>query len=450
MTMQEGATKILVVDDEPDIREVVKEILTDEGYQVSTVHDADAARSAVRLSQFNAILLDIWMPGDDGVSLLKEWREAGLETPVIMMSGHGTVETAVEATLYGAYDYLEKPVSMGRLLVAIRNAVESRKVAFNIGRKEVAKSKLIGSSESIQQVNRQIKNVAKFSNNLMIVGEPGAGKKFVANLVHLQGGKQPANFVMLDVPGDTGIDEMLEQMIGLGAEATVLVSDIHGFNSQLQLRLISLLNRVDEHLAAAPGEGLARMIVTSIPGITAAVSDAYFRSDLFHRLRDTVIELPPLRKRPEDIPELVGYFTDHLSQAEGLPYKRISTSALNRLRNHSWSGNVEELQNVIRQALINATNDVISTADLNPFLVEFHVPEYQPPQADGAKFERFDVPIREAREQFERDYLIHNLRNCSSYKEMQQRTGMDRTNLYRKLKKYKIDITPGSGETADK
>ncbi len=451
MSMQEETLRILVVDDEPDIREVVKEILSDEGYQVTTVHDADAARSAVRLTQFSAILLDIWMPGDDGVTLLKEWRESGLDTPVIMMSGHGTVETAVEATVYGAYDYLEKPVSMGRLLVAIRNAVSSRQsTPFRAARKEIVKSKLVGSSAAIANVMRQVKNIARHPTTVMIIGEPGSGKKFVANLIHAQAEKDPSKFVIFDLLGNASIDEMIAQMQELGVDGTVVIPDMHGFNGQLQVRLTSLLNRLEQIQKSAGESVLPRMIVTATPGIATAVKNAYFRSDLFHRLRDSVIELPALRDRPEDIPELVGFFTDHFSQVDRLPYRRMSTSALNRLRNHSWSGNVEELQNVIRQALMNTSNDVISTADLNPLLAEFDIPAYNPPESSSNDDLRFDLPIREAREQFEREYLIYNLRSCASYKEMQARTGMDRTNLYRKLKKYEIDIAPGSAEQAEK
>ncbi len=445
--MQTSKSNILIVDDEPDIRSTINEILLDEGYQVAVAHDADTARSAVRLQEFDAILLDIWMPGDDGVSLLKEWRDSGLDTPVVMMSGHGTVETAVEATRYGAYDYLEKPISLGRLLVAIRNAVSSQTSVFEQQQvKEPIRSRIVGSSDAIKNVMKQLKNLATLTGTIMIQGEAGSGKKFFARTIHEEAGKDPEKFIIVDLNTDIDIDEIAATMAALGTQGTVLIPDIHGFNSQAQLQLVSLLNRAERLRQSSQAKITARLIVTTTPGIVEAVNRAYFRSDLFYRLRDLVIVVPPLRDHPEDIPELVGYFTDQFSRVDQLPYKRISTSALNRLKNHTWMGNVMELRSVIRQVLVNSTEDVISASDLLLYLLDVGAPQFIPPETSAIEKQQFNVQIREAREQFERDYLIHNLRQCSNYKEMQERTGMDRTNLYRKMKKYDIDISPGGGE----
>lgn len=442
-------SKILVVDDEKDIRDVVVDILTEENYVVETAHDADSARTAVRMSTFDAVLLDIWMPGDDGVSVLKQWGEESFATPVIIMSGHGTTDTVVEATKYGAFDYIEKPLSMQRLLISIRNAVTNRDSGVETKRSKPAKSRIVGSSAAVKLLQKQIKEVAALSGNVMILGAPGTGKKTVAKMIHEQAGHPPGSLEMIDLPGGVGINDALRRMKKLGASGMILLPDIHAYTSQCQLRLLSLLNRVDEHVRQHEDKPVARLAVTAGSGITTAIRGAYFRVDLFHRLRHSVIAVPALSERPQDIPELVGYFADQFSREDSLPYRRFSTAALNRLRNHAWTGNITELQTVLRQTLARSADEVIETHDFEPYLLDIETPEFQPPPIDEAELKQFDMPIREAREQFERDYLIYNLRTSATYKEMQERTGMDRTNLYRKLKKYEIDLSPGASEAKE-
>ena len=451
--MAGGQNRILVVDDEKDIRNLLYEMLTDVGYRVEVVHDAVAARTAVRLNQFDLILLDIWMPGVDGVSLLKDWRSLGLDTPVVMLSGHGTIQTAVEATQLGAYDYLEKPARRERILLTVRNALLDRtKTSILPVAKPDSSSRytLIGSSRRIQDLRTQIKDISATDSNVLIVGEPGTGKKLVARQIHDSRNHSGDAYVVVNMLGAAKFDFSASHFIENARDGTLVIPDIHASDAITQVKILGLLNQQTSESREEGGSSAPRWVVTAAPSIVKAVENGRFRADLYYRLSELVVHVPALREYAEDIPELVGFFTDLLSHKEVLPYKQVTTSALNSLRNHSWGGNIRELKSVLRQSLAIGSNDSITGADIDPLLVSIRSPDSPPAvEATSDWNAGFDLPLREAREQFEREYLLHNLKQCDSYVALSKKTGLHRTSLFRKLRDYGIEVTPGSEFATD-
>lgn len=440
--------RILIVDDEPDIRHMIGETLSDEGYRVTAVHDANAARTAARLDPYDAIILDIWMPGDDGITLLKEWREKEFKTPVVMLSAHGSVETAMEATRYGAFDYLEKPISTGRLLVSIRNALGiTATLTEEVGRKDVPGAVLVGSSNVIQELRRHIKRIAGVTGRVLITGEYGSGKKLIARLVHNQEDKAPESMVIVDMLNYPRMELNAEKLINMAKGGTLLFPDIHMYGGDKQSRMLGMLNQIHGYEDTDVAVDMPRLIATTDVSISDMMDNAQFRPELYFALNHLEIQVPALRNHPEDIRELVGHFTDIFSVSDRIPYKRIETATLNRFRNHSWPGNVLELQNVLRQTLLTGTGDRINSEDVEQLLREIEVPS--PLMMDhrtlsGSAGDYFERPIREARELFEREYLLFNLKHSDSFTEMSERTGIHRSTLFRKLKDHGIKVEPGS------
>lgn len=444
--MNLGKNRILVVDDERDIRELIADILGDYDYAVTTVHDAAAARSAVRLNQFDAILLDIWLPGTDGITLLKEWSDRGdFDTPVIMMSAHGTVQTAVEAVRLGAYDYLEKPVSAGRLEITVKNAVRVGTIKSGPTEASVANSQdlqLVGSSKIMRSLHQQIEVVSSVTSNVLIVGEPGSGKRTVARMIHDAQNADGSPFVVLDWLSVDDDDRTISELIAEANGGTLLIPDLHVYDGHRQNKLLGMINTRSELSEQADSRAMPRLIATVADSVYSAVENGQFRREILNRLGDMKVEVPALRHYSEDMPELVGYLTDRLSQTENLRYKQFSTAALNRLRNHTWSGNLSELITVLRQALVEGDNETIIDTDIEPLLTEPSIPQnHSVTHSDDEYY--FELPFREARAQFERDYLLRNLRRFKSYTELAQMTGLHRTSLFRKLKEHGIEVTPG-------
>lgn len=438
--------RILVVDDERDIRELIADILSDYDYAVTTVHDAAAARSAVRLNHFDAILLDIWLPGTDGITLLKEWSDRGdFDTPVIMMSAHGTVQTAVEAVRLGAYDYLEKPVSAGRLEITVKNAMRTGTVKSSpveagvVNKREL---QLVGSSKIMRSLRQQIEVVASVSSNVLIVGEPGSGKRTLARMIHDAQSADGAPFIMLDWLLTDDDSRPISDLLSEASGGTLLIPDLHVYDGHRQNIILGMINTRSEMSAQADSPVMPRLIATVADSVYSAVENGQFRREILNRLGEMSVEVPALRQYSEDMPELVGYLTDLLSQTENLRYKQFSTAALNRLRNHTWTGNLSELITVLRQALVEGDNETIVDTDIEPLLTERAVPQIHTVHRSEDEY-YFALPFREARAQFERTYLLRNLRRFKSYTELAQMTGLHRTSLFRKLREHGIEVTPG-------
>ena len=443
---------ILIVDDEPDICTLVKEILEDEGYEVSAAENAEQAREARRARRPDLTLLDIWMPDTDGISLLKEWASNSSEnTPVIMMSGHGTVETAVEATRLGAYDFLEKPLSMAKLLLTVKNALETAQLKQeNIGlrRESGTVTEPIGRSPIMQNLREQVKRIAQHDTSVLLLGESGSGKEVYARYLHHSSNRRDGPFVRVPIAGLANANSAAElfgvedgEQVHFGSleqanGGTLFLEDIIDMDLGVQARLLSALThqsfmRVD---GVAPVSINVRIIAATSHDPGKAVEEGTLREDLYYHLNVVPLEIPPLRSHRDDIPELLNYYIDQFATTEGLPYRRFTVGAQNRLRNYSWPGNIRELKNVVHRLLILGSGANIDQEEIDLSIGEIREKGESdiPPE--------FDLPLKEAREQFERSYLEHQLRETGgSMSKMAKRVGLERTHLYRKIRALGIE-----------
>ena len=445
---------ILVVDDEPDIRSLVQDILEDEGYTVTTAEDGEAARRARRTRRPDLILLDIWMEDVDGISLLREWSEnGGLPCPVVMMSGHGTVETAVEATRLGAYDFIEKPISLAKLLLTIERAFQNvRLQQENIDLRGQALPVIepVGRSAAMEKLREQARKIAQSKSWVLISGEAGAGKTTFARYIHDQSPRRDGPFVEIAVGSITGENSAAELFGHEEGEAvhygrleqanggTLCIGDIAEMDLQTQARLLSVFqtNSFKRVAGSEDVEVDLRIIATTHRNLEEEVTAGRFRDDLFYHLNVVPMHIPALRDHPEDVHDLLNYYVDYLVSHEHLSYRHFSFAAQNRLRSHDWPGNIRELRNLVQRLLILGSSEEI---DLDE--VEQAISSQQLPAAAGEMPTMpYDLPLREAREQFEHNYLLHQLREVGgSVGKLAKRVGMERTHLYRKLKALGID-----------
>ena len=454
---------ILVVDDEPDIRSLLQEILKDEGYEVDVAENGAAARHARRTRRPDLVLLDIWMPDIDGISLLKEWTEEGpLTYPVIMMSGHGTVETAVEATRLGAYDFIEKPLSLAKLLVTVERALEAYNLyRENIGLRRQAQpvNEPVGRSNVMQQLREQIKRVAQHDTTVLISGEPGSGKGVMARYLHAVSPRRDGPFVDIGIASLLGDNPAVELFgneedgkvhYGLLEQAnggTLFLDDIGDMDGTIQARLLGALETGSYHRVGAtePVKIDVRIIAATRYDLTQRVKEGVFRNDLYYHLNVVPLRVPPLRERTEDVPDLLTFYVDFFVGQENLPYRSFSVAAQNRLRNYVWPGNVRELKNLVQRLLIVGVGDDIDAPEVEAALgVVRAAAQAQTP----AVVPDVDLPLREARENFERRYFMELLaRLDSNINQVAHHSGIERTHLYRKLRA--LGIEPKSGARRD-
>jgi len=450
-----SATHILVVDDEPDIRETVQDILEDEGYTVSGAENGEAARRGLRERRPDLMLLDIWMPDLDGISLLKEWAEdEGLPCPVIMMSGHGTVETAVEATRLGAYDFLEKPLSMAKLLLTVERAMEADKLEReNIGlrRRAPLVHEPAGRSSAMQRLREQVKRIAQHDTWVLITGEAGAGRETFARFLHSQSARKERPFVDLGVSAIARGNAALELFgseegghvhygsLEQAAGGTLLLDEVADMDLEAQGQLLGALD-TGSFLRVGGSEPVAidvRIIAATQRDLKEEVRAGNFREDLFYHLNVVPLHIPPLREHAEDIPDLLNYYVDYFATHEKLPYRHFSVGAQNYLRNYNWSGNIRELKNLVQRMLILGAGDEITLTEVETALGSTPPVPTQP--LDGLV--SFDQPLRQAREQFEKAYLEYQLdKHVGNVSKMAKEAGMERTHLYRKLRSLGIEI----------
>jgi DNA-binding NtrC family response regulator len=435
---------ILIVDDESNIRELLEEILSEEGYEVATAEDADSARGAYAAQSFDLVLLDIWMPDVDGITLLREWAEAGDLAPVVMMSGHGTVDTAVEATRLGAIDYLEKPVSLAKLLRTVDMALAHRQVPAR--KRSLLPSMVapVGKSETMKALRDQVMKIARHDVHTLITGEPGSGREAFARYLASLSSRASEPFIevtgsSLDksdgrgrLLGEPGVPGALEQAQG----GTLFINDLADMSPEAQQLMLSIIEDGRFRCAGAVTDSTLdiRILASAPPGFEQETQD--FRRALLSHLSVVVIRVPPLREYSEDVRGLLRYYVDMLVDAENLPFRRFSVAAQNRLRNYPWPGNMGELRNMVGRLLMLGSEEEISLEEVEAELsTEARETELLVQQ------DLLAMPLREAREQFERAYLQQQLMLCGGkVGQLAKRVGMERTHLYRKLRSLGVDF----------
>ncbi|MCW8924983.1 MAG: sigma-54 dependent transcriptional regulator [Xanthomonadales bacterium] len=445
--------QILVVDDEPDIRQLVQEILEDEGYVVHVAKDGESARLIYAQQKPDLVLLDIWMPDIDGISLLKEWSApGGLDAEVVIMSGHGTLETAVEATRLGAFDFVQKPLSLAKLLATVRKALETRpqeKPAEAIGPPKPTAEPL-GHSQVMQSLRNNAKQAANSASPVMITGESGSGRATLARYIH-QLSQATGELVMLDHGQANGEDayrylfgsaqngDTSSGLLDRASGGVLFIPKLH----KLSAKTLDLLDNALEANGYTPQGGTGvkpldcRIICSAADNLEQLVKDGKVPGPLYFRLNVLPLKVPALRDRPEDIPELIRYFSDWFPNQDNLPYRSFSVSVQNRMRNHSWPGNVRELRNLVQRLLILGGETEVSPQEIDDCLSQSAA---SIETADTEREGMFELPLREAREQFERDYLTYQLKKAGgSVGKLSESVGMERTHLYRKLRSLGID-----------
>ncbi|WP_019197140.1 sigma-54-dependent transcriptional regulator [Afipia birgiae] len=450
------ANDILIVDDEADIRDLVAGILDDEGFKTRTARDSDSALAEISGRRPNLIFLDIWLQGSrlDGLQLLEQIKLEHPEVPVVMISGHGNIETAVAAIKRGAYDFIEKPFKADRLILVANRALETSRLKREVRElKQHAPSSgtLVGRSPCMNQLRQTIDRAAKANSRIMIVGPSGGGKELAARTLHATSSRADGPFVVINAAAITP-ERMEVELFGIelsdgetgrkpGAleEAhggTLFIDEIADMPRETQNRILRVL--VDQTFQRAGGTTKVsvdvRIVSSTARNLEAEIAEGKFREDLYHRLSVVPIRVPPLSERREDIPDLVEYFMDQISSATGLPKRRIGEDAMAVLQSHVWPGNVRQLRNNVERVMILAGGDADAaiTADMLPQDVGSMIPA-MPTGNNGEHI--MGLPLREAREVFERDYLIAQISRFSgNISRTAEFVGMERSALHRKLK----------------
>jgi two-component system nitrogen regulation response regulator NtrX len=445
---------ILIVDDERAIQKALRGVLEDEGYRVSVAGSAQEALTRLQDEGPDLVFLDIWMPGADGLEALAEFKRIRPETAVVMISGHGTIETAVKATKLGAYDFIEKPLSLEKILLAATRALdhgrlerENRDLREQLGREQ----RIVGKSRGIEELRQQIAIAAPSNGRVLIHGENGVGKELVARAIHAQSARRDGPFVEVNcaaIPEElieselfghergafTGAVSRRRGKFELADGGTLFLDEVGDMSVKTQAKVLRVLEeqafervggketlRVDVRVLAASNQNLPDLI-----------AQARFREDLFYRLSVIPIEVPSLRQRTEDIPLLVEHFVKLFSGENAKHPKTISVEALAYFLSYDWPGNVRELRNMVERLVIMTPGDVIGPDALPPPL------RPRDPVASAEDTQR-EKTLKEARETFERAYILGELRAHEwNMTRTAERLGIERSHLYRKLKMYSI------------
>ena len=451
---------ILIIDDEKDIRTALTGILEDEGYQVLSAKSGVEGIECARQELPDLILLDIWMPGMDGLETLEELKKRLPQVTVIMISGHGTIETAVRATKLGAFDFIEKPLSLEKVLISVANALQLQKLKMEnaeLKRSASADYELIGESPSIVTVREQIRRVALTSASVLISGENGSGKELIACSIHCNSPRRERPFITIHcsaIPEELIESELFGHEKGafIGATShrkgrfdqadggTLFLDDIGELPLGTQLKILRFIH--DHSFERVGGirriTADIRIVAATTRSLEQDMAAGKFSTDLYYQLSTIPFLAPALRERLEDIGPLVQHFVAQFFRREGGEAKAFLPDTLDKLRQYSWPGNLRELKNVIERILIVAPGRVISTEDI-PNLSGDQLSGTLPrPPLEGALSRS---ALRDAREDFEREFIIHKLEeNDWNISRTAEQIELERSNLHRKIKSYGIDV----------
>ncbi|MBN2644096.1 MAG: sigma-54-dependent Fis family transcriptional regulator [Desulfuromonadaceae bacterium] len=450
--------QILIVDDEKSIRTSLTGILQDEGFQISAAEDGASALTALADEKPDLVLLDIWMPGMDGLETLKQIRTQYDDLQVIMMSGHATIETAVMATKLGAYDFIEKPLSFEKLLVCIQNALKVRQLVAenkNLRARILQDHDIIGTSNTIQDLKKQISIAAPTSGWVLITGENGTGKELVARAIHNQSRRAEKPFIEVNcaaIPEDlieselfghekgafTGATSKRKGKFDLAHEGTLFLDEIGDMSLKTQAKVLRILQ---EHKFERVGgektiEVDVRVIAATNKDLETEIKSGAFREDLFYRLNVLPFHVPPLRERKDDIHLLATHFLDAYCKKENAEPKQITPAALSALTHYNWPGNVRELKNLIERLVIMTTDPVI---DVQALPTELKAENHTAKHHDSCQA-LSQATFKEAKEAFEKEYLYRKLvENDWNISRTAEEIGLERSNLHRKIKALELD-----------
>lgn len=446
-------TRILIVDDESPIREVLAATLKDEGYQVVTAPDGESGLRAMRDHRPDLVFLDIWMPGSlDGLEVLKIAREQFPQIDFVMISGHGTIETAVKATKLGAWDFIEKPLSMDKILIIISNLLQyqteraEKEALLNKLRRNIA---IIGESPAMVSLKQMIARVSPTQSWVLLLGENGAGKELVAQNIHYLSPRASRPFVEV-VCSNLAEDLVEAELFGFekgafaGAEktqkgrfemaqgGTLFLDDVADLSAKAQERLLRVLQE-RKFQRVGGGEFISvdvRVIAASEKDLESEVQAGRFREDLYHRLNVVTLKVPPLRDHNEDIPALTKHFSDQVAKVGGFNYKQFSIQALEAMVGYTWTGNVRELKNFVERVYILTPGDFIDLHDVR----------FAGLSVGTATQIADHLNFRDARAQFEKEYLVRKINeNSGNISRTAEVIGLERSYLHRKIKTYGID-----------
>jgi two-component system nitrogen regulation response regulator NtrX len=454
---------ILIVDDEADIRDLIADVLRDEGHGPRIAHDADSAFAAIELSPPDLIVLDIWLQGSrmDGIEILKSVKRDNPGIPVVIISGHGNIEVAVAAVQQGAYDFIEKPFNMDQLIVVVERALEASRLRRENARFRAAEAhacNLVGSSSVMNALRNKLQRVARGGSRVLLTGGPGTGKEVAARYIHRHSERREKPFVVVNA-ASIEADRMEEVLFGRefpdrpvlpgvferAHGGTLFIDEVGDMPMGTQSKILRVL--VDQAFTRLGGSSTVRVDVRVISAsnrdLQREIREGRFREDLFHRLNVVPIEVPPLARRREDIPELAALFLEMFAREQGLPRRRLSEGAIAALQTREWPGNVRQLRNLMEQVLILGGDGPLIEADELPGVAGGNGADNG---LAGVMGMVASLPLREARELFEREYLIAQInRFGGNISRTASFVGMERSALHRKLKMLGVMTTSRGG-----
>jgi len=447
--------KIMVVDDEKNIRDSLGGVLTDDGYSVVTSPSAEDAIKALPAERPDVVLLDIWLPGMDGIKALPKIKAIDPDLQVIMISGHASIETAVEATKFGAYDFIEKPVSLDKVILTVEHAIAHRRLSSEVREhreKALAKYDIIGASEVMKALKNDIQRAAPSNSWVLITGENGTGKEFVAHNIHLLSSRSSRPFVEVNcaaIPDELIESELFGHEKGaftgallkkkgkfdIADTGTIFLDEIGDMSMKTQAKVLRILQ--EQTFERVGGTDLikvdVRVIAATNKDLKEEIQKGNFREDLYYRLNVIPLVVPPLRRRPEDISLLIEHFLREASRKSGVETIKADNNVMRRLTEYAWPGNVRELKNLVERLVIMSPGPTITINDIPPYISGEKSADEHP-----GLFSR--SLLRDARATFEKEFIIRKLkRNNGNIAKTAEAIGIERSHLYRKIKSYGIE-----------